>query len=188
MKETSNINEIVELINGGTYQLICIDGVDGAGKSTLAKNLSESLGVNCITLDDYVENEKGSYVEFLDLDRLNEALSYPLKPIIIDGICLLDVLSRIGISPDLLVYVKRMSSYGSWRDEDVCEITEDIEEFIRKEEQDLKDFCVVEAEIENSEFNEKEFSFSKLRKEIFRYHYNYSPHKKADVIFARKDC
>ena len=60
MKETSDINEIVELITGGSFKLICIDGVDGAGKSTFAQNLSELLGVNFITLDDYIEKEKGN--------------------------------------------------------------------------------------------------------------------------------
>jgi len=188
MKETSDVNEIVELINGGTFQLIGIDGIDGAGKSTLAEKLSGLLGLNHINLDDYAEKEKGTFVDFLDLNRLNDALNESQQAVIIEGICLLEVLSRIDRCADLLIYIKKMSSYGSWRDEDEFEITEEIEEFIHNQKQDLKEFCMVEAEIEGREFNEKEFSFPALREEIFRYHYKHSPHKRANVLFSRINC
>ena len=64
----------------------------------------------------------------------------------------------------------------------------EIEDFIQKEKQNLKEFCIAEARIEGREFNENEFSFPSLREEIFRYHHKYSPHSKADVLFIRKDC
>jgi len=188
MIETSVINEIIELIERGNFQLICIDGIDGVGKSTLADKLSVSLGFSSINLDDYVEEEKGNFVDFLNLARLSAAINESKQAIIIEGICLLEVLSKIDRSPDLLIYIKRMSSYGSWRDEEECEITEDIEEFIQKKKQDLKEFCIAEARIEGREFNENEFSFPALREEIFRYHYKHSPHKKAGVLFIRKSC
>ncbi len=188
MVETSDINEIIKLIKGGNFHLVCIDGVDGAGKSTLAEKLSLSLGISWLNLDNYVEKEKGNYVNFLNLEGLKTAMNEFQQPIIIEGICLLEVLSKIGRFPDLLIYIKRMSSYGSWRDEEECEITEKIEGFVQKKKEDLKIFCIAEARIEGHEFSENEFSFPALREELIRYHHKHRPHKKADVIFIRKNC
>ena len=188
MKEITSTSEIRKLLTSKKYHLVGIDGIDGAGKSTLAKELSTALDITHINLDDYVEKEKGNFVDFIDFEMLNESINKSETTVIVEGICLLEVLSRIGRSLDLLIYIKRISSYGAWRDEGECEIPGDIEEFIQKKKQELKAFCKATAKIEGSDYNEKDFSFPTLREEIFRYHYTHQPHKKADVYFIRKDC
>jgi len=188
MIETSDINEIIRLINGGSFQLICIDGIDGSGKSTLAANLSQSLGVEHLNLDDFVKKEKGNFVKFIDLDKLKDVIGNSSKLIIIEGVCLLEIISKLNRSIDLLIYIKRISGYGTWYDEDECEISGEIEEFIQKKKEYFKKICISEAQTKGYEFNEEEFLFPTLREEILRYHYKYGPHKKADVIFIRNDC
>lgn len=84
MIETSDINQIIELIKCGDFKLIGIDGIDGTGKSTLAEKLSVSTGLLHINLDDYIEKEKGNFVDFIDLTRLDSSLNKSPKSTIIE--------------------------------------------------------------------------------------------------------
>jgi len=77
-------------------------------------------------------------------------------PSIVEGICLRDVLSRVGIAPARFVYVKRTSSTGLWHDE----------------------FHLEDFEAGNCKFEIEEIHLSD-----FKYHQSKRPHEQADLIY-----
>ncbi len=106
---------------GSGKKLIAIDGFMSSGKTTLAIQVAEELSGIRVGLDCYVESEReaSDYVGLLrltdlaeDLNKLRAAFDY----VVIDGICMLEALESISVSPDLYVYVKRISQMGLWQD------------------------------------------------------------------------
>jgi hypothetical protein len=99
--------------------LVAIDGHDGSGKSFLSSQLATILSWPVVHLDDFVEREQGGFVEHVRYDDLAPKLSP--RPLIVEGVLVLDVLHRLSIEAGYLVHVKRVSEDGLWYDEDVCE-------------------------------------------------------------------
>ena len=170
MRETSNISEIVTILRIPGLRLIGIDGTDGSGKSTLASSLSKKLGCSHVNIDDRIDKNPGQYVNHVQCDGLQRQLDETKGPIIIEGVCLLAVLERLQRSLDKLIYVKRVSDYGSWCDEDDCEVSEDIDDFMNKKKEGLQEFVWAEASIEGKDVSD-DINFPKLAEEIIRYHY-----------------
>ena len=171
--ETNDIEKLAEFICNGGHCRIGIDGIDGAGKSTIANRLSESLGLSHLNLDDYLDKENGGFLEHLKYDEIKQH-TLKTRHFIIEGVCLLNVLEKIETSIDCLIYVKRMC-HNLWADERVCEITEEIEDFINNEKELIGQF-------QQTESLPGQLG---LAGEIIRYHYKYKPHKKADLFYTR---
>ena len=88
-------------------RLIGIDGVDGVGKSSLASWLAWQLGAPAIHLDLYLIRESEP-VQWRteDLQRIVATrLDEHEKPLVIEGIMLLEALTKIGRQLDFLAYV-----------------------------------------------------------------------------------
>jgi uridine kinase len=87
--------------------LIAIDGADGLGKSSLASWLAWQLGAPTIHLDLYLV--RGSDPIRWRTDDLRRIIQTRLvehaKPLIVEGILVLDALDKIERKPDFLVYV-----------------------------------------------------------------------------------
>jgi hypothetical protein len=86
--------------------LIAIDGADGVGKSSLASWLAWQLGMPTVHLDLYLI--RGSRPLKWRTDEVARLIQIRLdlgKPIIVEGILVLDVLDQISHSPDFLAYV-----------------------------------------------------------------------------------
>lgn len=186
MLDTSNISEIITILRIPGLRLIGIDGMDGCGKSTLASSLSKELGCPHVNIDDHIDKNLGQYVNHVHYDGLQRQLDEAKWPIIIEGVCLLAVLEKMQLSLDTLIYVKRVSNYGSWRDEDDYEVSEDIDDFMNKKKEGLQKFVWAEACIEGKDVPD-DVKFPELAEEIIRYHYTYRPHEKADIIYKRID-
>jgi uridine kinase len=186
MRETSDLLEIVNDLRIVQPRIIGIDGVDGSGKSVLASSLSEELGYPHLNLDDFLEENRGEYAKHIRYNDLQKWIADTIGPIIIEGVCLLAVLERLNQCPDVLIYVKRISDYGSWRDEDDCEVNDDIDEFISQKHEELQKFVLGEAYIEGSD-DPNDISFPQFAEEVIRYHFTYRPHRNADVIYNRVD-
>ncbi len=184
MHEIANISDIVTLLRTPGPSLIGIDGVDGSGKSTLASSLSKELCCPHINIDDHTDKNLGEYVNHVHFDELERQLDDAKGPIIIEGVCLLAILGRLQRSLDKLIYVKRISDYGSWRDEDDCDVSEDINDFMNKKKEEQRKFVLAEACIERKEVPD-DINFPELAEEIIRYHYDHRPHEKADIIYKR---
>jgi hypothetical protein len=96
--------------------LIGIDGLDGAGKSTLAAWLSWQCGIPVVSLDLYLSSRvpplqwRSADLRRVLESRLNGEIR---RPIIVEGILLLDALSSVDRAPDFTVFVEDAQSSGN---------------------------------------------------------------------------
>jgi hypothetical protein len=188
MHEVNTVRELVELLSSSyaTAVLIGIDGTDGAGKTTLAKELGQSMGATVVSLDDFVPKDSGSYVPHLRTDDLRETLCSAGRPVIVEGVCLLAALEALSLGPDLLIYVKRISDDGYWYDHDVCDPQEDEETLIARLSQQADAFAKVAAQLSGEPDPEGgDLGLTPRHEEIVRYHCKYRPSRKAQIAFLR---
>ncbi|HEX9415079.1 MAG TPA: hypothetical protein VF895_00060 [Gaiellaceae bacterium] len=102
MPETdgSALDELVEVISGLALPArVAVDGVDAAGKTTLAGELARRLGAARLSADEFLrppeeryrrgrESPEGYYLDSFDHDRLREAVLARDGLVIVDGIFL----------------------------------------------------------------------------------------------------
>jgi hypothetical protein len=99
-----SLGDLVHQIRDLTRPLVGVDGYHGVGKSTLARTISTLLEIRCVHLDAFVNANEGSFVQSLRFRELSDVLCE--RPLIVEGVCLLDVLERLHVKPDLLIYVE----------------------------------------------------------------------------------
>ena len=85
--------------------LIAIDGADGVGKSSLASWLAWQLGMPAVQLDLYLTNDEPIQWLTADLDRAVSRRLNRGRPVIVDGVLMLDALDQIGRGADFLVWI-----------------------------------------------------------------------------------
>jgi len=171
-KEFTDEHELIKAITNlalNPHSLISIDGVDGVGKSTLANKIKAKLSTHYIELDTFVQEQKGGYIEYLDYDKLQDEIGHLMTTnalIVIEGICIQQVLKRTGLTSDLSIYVKVIDGNNFWMDQfRFFPSGKSAEEVI--EDRKSKKFSLGHTE------------------EIIRYHYRFKPHKTSDWIFVR---
>lgn len=86
--------------------LIAIDGYPGTGKSCLSRFLAFELEMPAIETDllRILEEEQPSY-RLGELRNLIQSRHDQNRPVIVEGIFILDTLDKIGLVPDYLIYV-----------------------------------------------------------------------------------
>jgi hypothetical protein len=97
--------------------LIGIDGRDGSGKSSLASWLAWQIGVPSVYLDTFLDAESATLTWRIgDLRRLLDTRLQPEspRPIVVEGICLLEVLAAAGRAPDFLIFVNKEGHEGAY--------------------------------------------------------------------------
>lgn len=99
------VDAITKEILGRDSKLIGIDGRLAVGKTAVAKSLAARLNCACLHLDDYLEPHTGQFVGSLRFDALLHALHDCRDRVVIEGICLMEVLERLRRVPDYLIYV-----------------------------------------------------------------------------------
>lgn len=128
--------------------------------------LASALGGYRVSVDSYADSgsDEDGYVEKLfleyfaeDIDKLKGRFSC----IVIEGICLLEVMERVRKNLDILVYIKRISDQGLWHDG-----------------LHLEDY------VTNKTIKENEKG---LHKSEFDYHVAKASHEKAGIIFERTE-
>ena len=144
--------------------------------STFAAALANALGICHLNLDDFLVKKQGGFLTHLKYDEIKHKIS-DLDCFVIDGVCLLNVLEEIDTPVDCLVYVKRMC-HGLWADEGDCEVSEEVEEYIKKEKETIR-------LIERSETTPNTLG---LVEEIIRYHDKYKPQQQTELFYTREDC
>jgi uridine kinase len=85
--------------------LIAIDGADGCGKSSLASWLAWQLGMPAVQLDLYLTSLDPVQWRVEDLERVVAKRIDRNRPVIIDGVLVLDALGKIGRKADFFVFV-----------------------------------------------------------------------------------
>lgn len=161
--------ELVEAVRKSGAKRIGIDGIDGSGKTPLARHLSANLGIALVTLDNFLEKGQGRYVEFINYRLLSDHLASAGSSII-EGVCLLQVLGHINASIDLHIYIKRHSC-GVWADESELEIQEPVDIFLEHERRAV------------SMFSAAPVSDLGLAEDVIRYHDTYRPHRSAQITY-----
>ncbi|KVE06278.1 hypothetical protein WI91_07990 [Burkholderia vietnamiensis] len=161
--DTSNVHYVENRAREIKHGLITFDGCMFAGKTTLMREIARRLGVPGIDLDDYVEREQGKFVEALRLDELKIAIARAQTKsdvVLLSGICMLEVLARIGFVANLAVYVQANNDDGAPDDIDLIGA-------------------------ETGRYPELIEFFGALEDECFSYHARYRPLSNADVQFVR---
>jgi hypothetical protein len=103
VQRISDLQSLVYEISLRHSNIIVIDGYPGTGKSTIALIISKLLDVSLISIDSFLTQNQGTYVPSIQYELLKKALQN--KPLIIEGICSLEVLSRINENYDILIYI-----------------------------------------------------------------------------------
>jgi hypothetical protein len=101
--KVGSFRELASLIVTVPEGLVAIDGYLGVGKSTLATEIADLLGMRCVHLDDFLLPGRQEFVRFLHWPELARALAN--RPVLVEGVCLLEVLGRLDVRADMLVYV-----------------------------------------------------------------------------------
>ena len=154
-------------------RIIGIEGHTLAGKGIISEILAEDLNAGCISTDDpalasvysggsRTPPEDTPYVECLDLEHLGTEIRKALSSraiVIVVGICLRDVLERIGHQADIVIYVKVVSRYsGVWHDK---------------------------IQLEDYEAGREQVC--RPHRDAFDYHGRVRPHEKADLTLTRTE-
>jgi uridine kinase len=116
--------DLLQFLQGIIYPwrklTVGIDGADGVGKSTLARFLCWQLGMPTLETDMFLEKGKRyPFIRYNELSNLIDCRHSLNRPVIVEGIYLLDTLDRINIKIDVLIYVEDKNFYGSitWQTE-----------------------------------------------------------------------
>lgn len=94
-------------------KLLLVDGSNGTGKSTLARSLTTHLRGSHIAVDCFFQSQWNSdpkpatYAEGVDYEALAVRVKNAMLrgPVVLDGICLLDVVARCGLQGDAHILV-----------------------------------------------------------------------------------
>jgi hypothetical protein len=165
-----DVAELAGLVSEVPDPLVAIDGVDGAGKTTLAGKLSATLGWPTVDLDDHIGPKGRSYVDQVLFDDLAKAIRP--RPVIFAGIHMLEVLDKVGAHPDFLIYVVRMSGGGQPSHLELI----------------YRDIAPEMSEGQDIPMRLYGVTVTPLRRRLFPYMDQWRPVTKADIVFAVPDA
>jgi hypothetical protein len=102
--EIQSLSNLARQIRALPPGLIAIDGYHGVGKSTLARSISTLLGIRDVHVDSFLLPNRGTFVQSIRVSDLLVALQE--RPVLVESVCLLAVMERLCLKPDMLIYVK----------------------------------------------------------------------------------
>jgi hypothetical protein len=158
-EEYSVLYKEIESHNHG-YQIIGIDGDKGTGKTNLSYHIGSHFIYNVINLDDFICKDQNCFVNAMNFGLLRHRIDVLSKPLVIEGVCLLEVLRRINMSADYLIYCREISENTNiWHDEDRLSL--------------------VDHDLLGNQLND----LQGLDVEITKYHYTFKPIEKANICY-----
>ena len=174
--ETEDVADLVKalspLVRPNRTLVVGIDGASGSGKSSLALDLSTRLAGKVFHIDDYVERKRGEYLKRIDYESagndIGQFMSENIQLVVIEGVCLLNILETLRVEPHKVIYVKRVARDGYWYDYRLSDPEFSLEESLHYVDR-----------------SENVPGIGNLDREITTYHHQYSPLEKADFIFRR---
>ncbi len=190
MIETFNSSDLIsnlrERLFEGKVGVIGIDGIDGSGKTTLANEIGTALKLPVLSIDDFLNKQKGSYLEHLKYSDLSSAINSSSAPIIIEGVCLLHVAEDVGLNVTDLIYIKQVNDWNFWIDEETCDPKKPVEELIERLGEDADEISTSIEGLVPSTADTGSKGLTPFRKQIIRYHARFRPARKADYIFLKR--
>ena len=141
-----------------TTSILGIDGWTGVGKTTVGQIIA-TIRVPAwpLDIDAFIAPKNGEFREALQLGSLKAAIENATVPVIVSGVCLLEILHLIGVRLDAHIYLKRLNA-GYWADEGEA-LGNDLQAY---------EAAGLEPSL--------------LRNEIRDYHLEYRPHEVADLV------
>jgi hypothetical protein len=149
--------------------LIAIDGCCGAGKTHLAKWLGTTQDIRVVEADKFLIPQTEVFVKSLRMDELRTAVieTNPKENLVIlEGVCIRNVLEELAITASMFVYVLRTPEMGVPYDADILDFE-----------------C--ECEIHKYEGREPRAPEVVLGPELAEYHRHQKPRRTADILFIR---
>ena len=105
-------DELLDRIEARRPLLIAIDGADGIGKSSLASWLAWQLGMPAVHLDLFLTSLHPIQWLTADLKRAVDRRLDLKRPVIVEGVMVLDALDQIGRKADFVVHVEGVGGIG----------------------------------------------------------------------------
>jgi len=164
-REIHELDELEAAVRDIRAGVVTIDGCAGVGKTTLALAISERLGIPLVDLDDFVAPNEGHFVEALQANELSAKIASELARnavVLMSGVCMREVLARIGYPATLSVYLLRKTYMGLPGDWDCFHVEDGIE---------AQQVMLA--------------LYSELELEVYAYHRGHRPRSSADITFAR---
>ncbi|MDO3527528.1 hypothetical protein ACNRBH_09155 [Ralstonia pseudosolanacearum] len=163
--EVTDVSDLESLLRTVEHGLITFDGCTSSGKTTLMNNLAGRLKCPAIDLDQYLDRQRGEFVNALRLPALTDAIEQGCQQspvVLVSGVCMREVLDRLQFTAAMNIYVQRNSRTG---------IPSDLD-FLDLEDGHLLDDTLASL-------------LSDLDLEIAAYHEHYRPRRNADVVYVR---
>jgi len=168
---------------------ITIDGLDGSGKTYLAQALADKLRYRHLEIDRFLNKKQGGFLDQIRYSELGDALQQADagSSTVVEGCCIQEVMKRVGRVPELKIYVKEVDvkqmdgeRTERWTNGDFLTKYDNPQDAIAGEEEGLSEFQTLILEEQG-----QADTLPCLQKELIQYHFQYLPHKTADLIFAR---
>ena len=173
-------------LTGGS--LITVDGMDGSGKTYLAKALADKLRYRHVEIDRFLNKKQGGFLDQIRYHELGDALQQADagSSTVVEGCCIQEVMKRVGRVPELKIYVKEVDvkqmdgeRTERWTNGNFLIEYDNAQDAIAGEEEGLSEFQTLILE------EQGQADLPCLQKELIHYHFQRLPHKTADLIFAR---
>jgi hypothetical protein len=165
-------NKIKGLMPNRPKVFIGIDGMNGVGKTPLARNLAPLLDATVIPLDNHLDRNRGAYVPCIRCQEVTAALGATGEGVVIvDGVCLRAVAERCGFAIDVHIYVKQVNKEtGLWHDADLCLAETSADDLKRREREYRRLGAVIDGEVV-----EQPEGAAGLHEELIDYHAQWRP-------------
>lgn len=160
VRELDQLPALFSKLNlNSSKKIISIDGFFGAAKNMVSAYLTEALSIPAVYVDDFLPKDAVSLETFqlkefsVVVAKLNQ--SYP---IIVDGIMVQEILDRINVKADFLIYVKTVNHNGIWHDHFK------IDKLLRSSDDHATN------------------RYNPFEEEVIQYHMRVRPHERAHII------
>jgi len=101
------VNALTPLLYDLPGKVVAIDGRDGVGKTTLGRYLAWVFNISLIETDLFMIEGTGSVERWTtDIDRIVRLRLRKPRPVIVEGVMLLELFETIERQPDFLIYAE----------------------------------------------------------------------------------
>lgn len=112
------LDERIDISRLFSCTCIVIDGDPGSGKTSLAQVIAKRIDASVISMDDFLLGNGGIYWEQIDYEALRRRIASCGRKVILEGVCALKIIARIGLPYDYHIFLKTIDEYEGWE----CEI------------------------------------------------------------------